>query len=174
MNWLDIILSHLPTIILVIAAFFFFGAEVIKTMKVWRDKKQEVIDGAVAEKTEKQNIQNEFVDLHAKIDNILTILKDTNKRIDSGFERIAGAEDKISMLIKSDIDDIKSWIVEKYLFFFCKQGWVDEFSMDTINKRFADYDAEGGNSYIEGLVHQIRSLPRSPEEKAQRDKLSQH
>ena len=74
------------------------------------------------------------------------------------------------MLIKSDIDDIKSWIVEKYLFFFCKQGWVDEFSMDTINKRFADYDAEGGNSYIEGLVHQIRSLPRSPEEKAQRDR----
>jgi hypothetical protein len=45
-----------------------------------------------------------------------------------------------------------------------KKAWVDDFTMDTIEKRFADYLAEDGNSYVEGLVNELRALPHIPPE----------
>lgn len=164
MNWLEIILSHLPTIILVAAALFFFGAEAIKAGREWKNKKNEVIGNEVAKIEEKRHIEDEFVQLHEKLDNLVTLLGETNTRIDNGFSRLDDAEGKIGILLSSDLNDIKAWIVEKYLFFFCNQGWIDEFSMDTINRRYNNYVVEGGNSYIEGLVNQLRALPRHPPE----------
>ena len=61
----------------------------------------------------------------------------------------------------SDRNDIKSWLVEKH-HFFINQGWIDDFSMDTVNRRFSDYVEEGGNSYAESLVNAIRDLPNQP------------
>ena len=41
--------------------------------------------------------------------------------------------------------------------------WIDDFSLDVVEKRFARYKAEGGNTYIENLVEKLRQLPNFPE-----------
>lgn len=76
-------------------------------------------------------------------------------------EELVDNKNSIKRLVTSDRNDIKSWLVEKH-HFFTKQGWVDDFSMDTVNRRFSDYVEEGGNSYAESLVSALRDLPNQP------------
>ena len=37
---------------------------------------------------------------------------------------------------------------------------IDDFSLDCIEKRFAHYQDEGGNSFIAALMAEIRALPK--------------
>jgi hypothetical protein len=76
-------------------------------------------------------------------------------------QKVGNIEAQVAQLVDSDRNDIKSWIVEKH-HELIKKGWVDDFTMDIIERRFADYVAEGGNSYIKGLVNELRTLPHIP------------
>lgn len=67
----------------------------------------------------------------------------------------------LKLLIKSDRDAIKSFIVKEY-HHFIEQQWIDDFSLDTIEKRFTHYKEEGGNSYICNLIKDLRDLPNEP------------
>ena len=87
-----------------------------------------------------------------------------DKKIDTLTEqintRLTLIETSMKRLTDSDMHDIKSWIVEKH-HKLIEQQWVDDFTMDTIERRYADYKAEGGNSYIKSLMEEIRALPHS-------------
>ena len=78
-----------------------------------------------------------------------------NQSINNRFDAI---EESIDTLKQSDMHDIKSWIVEKH-HILMENGWVDDFTMDTLEKRFLDYVKEGGNTYVEKLMNEIRALP---------------
>lgn len=149
---------YLPTIVLVLLAAFFIGADLIKGKNVYKEekkkKKQEIID----EHEEKCSIQDEFKALHSRFDEI-------DRRLAALEERMGTAEERLNTLTESDMNDIKSWIVEQYHKFYGHQGWIDAYSADTIERRFGDYQAEGGNSYVHNLVNQLRTLPMDPDEK---------
>lgn len=76
-------------------------------------------------------------------------------------QRMENIDSQLIQLTQSDMHDIKSWMVEKH-HQLIEAGWVDDFTMDTIEKRFDDYKKENGNSYVEGLVNEIRALPHHP------------
>ena len=81
--------------------------------------------------------------------------------LDEKLEDITGS---INLLIKSDRDDIKAYITEKY-HHFIEQGWIDDYNLDCIEKRYGHYRKEGGNSFIEDLMGEIRKLPKRPPKK---------
>ena len=56
------------------------------------------------------------------------------------------------MLIESDKDDIKAYITREHHFFCYEQGWIDDFSLDCLEKRYAHYKIEGGNTFIDGFM----------------------
>ena len=92
--------------------------------------------------------------LEEKIDDFSNTVKDKVNKIEA----------QLTQLTESDMHDIKGWIVEKH-HVLVKKGWVDDFTMDTLERRFSDYVAEDGNSYIAGLMSELRALPHvSPEE----------
>lgn len=66
----------------------------------------------------------------------------------------------IDLLIASDKDDIKAWITREHHFFCYEAKKIDDYSLDCIEKRFAHYKDEGGNSYIADLMGEIRALPK--------------
>lgn len=73
-------------------------------------------------------------------------------------------KESISLLTESDKDDIKACITEKH-HFFKRQGWIDDYSLDCLERRFAHYQQEGGNSFVHTLMDEIRLLPKqSPQE----------
>ena len=155
MEWWEIVLKNLPTIILYGLALFFIGAEIIKGLNLWREegnrkraKKQEIVEKDAAT----QNTLQE----------ILSTLKDINQRLGKLEERMDTAEARLQGLTDSDMHDIKAWIVNQYHKFYVEQGWIDNYSAETIERRYEDYTKEGGNSYIRELVNRLRTLPMDP------------
>ena len=80
------------------------------------------------------------------------------------IEELSGAVDrlaeKVELLTESDKDDIKAFITREYHYFCEQKKWIDDYSMDCIEKRFEHYQQEGGNTFVGTLVEQLRSLPR--------------
>ena len=70
--------------------------------------------------------------------------------------------DKINLLIDSDKDSIKSFITERHHHFCCDKKWIDDYSLDCIEKRYKHYTDEGGNSFIHDLMKELRALPKQP------------
>ena len=102
----------------------------------------------------KAEVLEKYENLEQKIDYLTDQIEDKIEKI----------EKQLVLLTESDMHDIKGWIVEKH-HNLIKQGWVDDFTMDTLERRYSDYKAEDGNSYIKSLMDQIRKLPNEPLEK---------
>ena len=100
--------------------------------------------------------QNEQI---CKVKEDIQILIDNQEKI---FEEIKLFKQQLEMIIESDKDDIKSWITEKHHFYCYERKWIDDYSMDCIEKRYRHYKDEGGNSFIEELMNELRSLPKTP------------
>ena len=79
-------------------------------------------------------------------------------------ECIDKINDSIVMLIESDKEDIKSYVTERHHHFVYEQGWIDDYSMECLERKFVIYRHENGNSFVEGLMDEIRALPKQPPE----------
>jgi len=77
-------------------------------------------------------------------------------------EKIQELSEQINVLVESDKDDIKAFITDKHHFFCYEQKWIDDYSLDCIIKRFRHYKKEGGNSFVESLMDEIKMLPKQP------------
>lgn len=90
---------------------------------------------------------------------IMSTLQDSQLETDMILKDLSA---KIDMLIDSDMDDIKSFITEKHHYFCYQLGWIDDFSLDCIEKRYDHYEDQGGNSFVGGLMVELRALPKHP------------
>ena len=61
-----------------------------------------------------------------------------------------------------DKDDIKAWITQQHHYFCYELKCIDDFSLDCIEKRFKHYQDENGNSFVENLMNELRTLPKQP------------
>ena len=88
------------------------------------------------------------------------------KVVDEGFakvnERIDKICDLVDMLVESDKESIKAYITERHHFFVQERKWIDYHSMDCLERRFAIYEREHGNSFVEDLMNDLRQLPKMP------------
>jgi hypothetical protein len=79
------------------------------------------------------------------------------KELKSNMESI---QSKMNLLIESDKDDIKAWITEKHHFYCYRQKYIDDYTLDCLEKRFSHYEVEGGNSFVHNLMEELRALPK--------------
>lgn len=66
---------------------------------------------------------------------------------------------KLDVLFESDKDDIRAWITQQH-HQFMSLNYIDDYSLDCLERRFKHYQDEGGNSYIEDLMKDLRSLSK--------------
>lgn len=85
-------------------------------------------------------------------------LYDLHTKTEENLNRII---DSIQLLINSDKDDIKAWITEKHHYHCYEKKHIDDYSLDCIEKRYTHYRNEGGNSFVEDLMKDIRRLPKT-------------
>lgn len=79
---------------------------------------------------------------------------------------------KIDILVNSDKDAIKAYITKQHHYFCYDQKWIDDHSLECIERRFTHYKEEGGNSFISTLMEEIRTLPKQPKEGDEDNKAS--
>lgn len=67
----------------------------------------------------------------------------------------------VQLLMQSDRDSIKAFITKEHHYFCYQIEEIDDQSLDCIEKRYSHYKDQGGNSYIDTLMSELRSLPKS-------------
>lgn len=92
-------------------------------------------------------------------ENFMTQLREHQKHNDEALHNLSK---KIDILVESDRDDIKAYITKEHHKFCYDKGWIDDFSLDCLEKRFKHYADEGGNSFIGGFMQELRALPKRP------------
>lgn len=90
-----------------------------------------------------------------KIEQILEAQKNSSENINLILQQIQS-------LIKSDRDAIKAYITKEHHYFCYEVRWIDDYNLDCLEKRYQRYVEEGGNSFIESLMEEVRALPRRP------------
>lgn len=140
-SWSEIILFVIAfaTAIKGVVTFWDWGKDRLRKVYNKEDKIEEIKSLIV------ENIKqmNEFSNIQAQTINEIQHLKEN-----------------ITNLTASDKDDIKAWITEKHHHFCYDIKYIDDYSLDCIEKRYAHYVDEGGNSFISKLMEEIRNLPK--------------
>lgn len=127
-----------------------------------KNKYQKKFNNDYDKKKEQEAVEKQINALKEKQEESIQGYARMEQKFDSFTEKMNEKVDKIEsqleLLTESDMHDIKGWIVEKH-HALMKQKWVDDFTMDTLEKRYADYKRENGNSYVAGLMSELRALP---------------
>ncbi len=79
-------------------------------------------------------------------------------------EVVNDMKDIVNTLMESDRDAIKSHITREHHYFCYQKGWIDDYSLDCVEKRYKHYLEEDGNSFIGQLMEEIRALPKQPKD----------
>ena len=102
-----------------------------------------------------KKIEEKDKDQDEKIERMLEAQKGLSENIDLILQQVQN-------LIKSDRDAIKAYITKEHHHFCYEVKWIDDYNLDCLEKRYQRYVEEGGNSFIESLMEEIRDLPRRP------------
>lgn len=142
-------------IIIFLVMFFLAIKEFINLIDWFKNRYNAQMDKDTRQKEDRNNIQDQLNDLieeNKKVKNTLNALEN----------RIDKLTDSVNLLIFSDKDDIKAYITDRHHYFCYEQKWIDDYSLDCIEKRYGHYTAEGGNSFVLDLMNEIRALPKKP------------
>ena len=150
----------LSEIVIFIVVLAFAVKEVITFIDWGCNRLKKVYDKDYELIEERKRLEGEIKDL-SKLYNEQEKVNATFAKIDQTFEKI---NKRIDMLIESDKEDIKAYVTEKHHFFVYHQGWVDDYSLECLERKFAIYQQEHGNSFVEGLMDEVRALPKQPPE----------
>ena len=149
---------NISEIILFIFLILIAVKEVIELYRYFKG----MIKGGLKKEDYYENKINEVIEkvdtLSERYDKTLIEMKNIQDEYNNHFEEQGKS---LTILLESDRDDIKGYIVEKH-HQFTQQGWIDDFSMDVLTRRFKHYKDEGGNSYAERLMKELDQLPKQP------------
>ena len=116
--------------------------------------KQDAIETGRNEEREVEAEETRFTSGEARIATL-------EKNVELLTTMVTQQKEMIERLTKSDMLDIKSWIKvqhEKYM----NHGWIDTQALDLLCQRHEIYKEEGGNSWADCLVDDLKGLPRRP------------
>lgn len=146
---------------IVLYAFLLFVAvkEVWGIVDFFKDKVKKKISKEKEEDKSEEEIVSSLKDIATGLEGLREEFKEHKNNIS---KTLISYQDQLDTLIESDRDDIKADIVKQYHYFVDNKKWIDDFSLDTLERRYFHYKEEGGNSYIKGLMEKIRQLPNKP------------
>lgn len=69
-------------------------------------------------------------------------------------------KDKVSILTERTQDSTRAYIIDKHHHFCYQIKAIDDMSLQDLERRFMFYKAAGGDTFIDALMEEVRSLPR--------------
>ena len=153
---LELINNYSISEVLTFLIIFALASKSVVTFWDWAiDRLKKIFNKEVEVQEEKDLIEERL----NKGNNNFKVLFENQQRQSEQIDKII---EKINLLIASDKDDIKSFITREHHYFCYQKGWIDDYSLDCIEKRYQHYNDEGGNSFVKGLMNEIRELPKRP------------
>ena len=106
--------------------------------------------------TDKESKQNQILKLQQEtkesINNLSIQLENISKRVDE-------LEGQDALIVERLQENTRSYIIDKHHEFCLQIRAIDDYNLSSLERRYLYYKARGGNSYIDGLMDEIRALP---------------
>lgn len=129
----------------------------IKSTVSFYDWAYERLERIFSQGNKKINEKEQLEQRLRKGSQIMNALEQSQEKTDQALQDLTK---KINLLIESDKDDIRASITREHHHFCYELGWIDDFSLDCLQRRFRHYADEGGNSFIQGFMNELRALPK--------------
>lgn len=123
------------------------GAKILSSLFEWV---YETLDKYFLNKTQKNEV---IEDLKQEQKNVVTELKKIN-------EKLSTVEEQIRIVTNRLQENSKSYIIDKHHYFCHQIKAIDDFSLQSLEIRYMYYKSEGGDTYIDGLMQEVRELPK--------------
>lgn len=140
-----------------IILFIVLLAIAIKKVSDFVDWKKLKLDSRDKKQIERYNKEKE---MNERFDELETSVKSIADNMNTITNNMNNLNDKVNILMESDKDDIKAWITREHHYFCYQKGWIDDYSLDCLERRYEHYKEEHGNSFIGELVNEVRNLPK--------------
>ena len=129
----------------------------VRGVSSWFDWIKDKENKAIEKRNKKTALQESVNNLIKSQEDMKCEINECQEQMKETINDIGKA---IHLLTESDKDDIKAWITEKHHYFCYELGYIDDYSLDCIEKRYGHYKEEGGNTFIDAFMEDIRALPK--------------
>lgn len=110
------------------------------------------------------DIENKKERKESELRESIESLKEKQQSLFTKFEAVTAIEEKIDLITERLQNSSRSYIIEKHHWFCYHLKYIDTYSLDAIEREYMHYKQDGGDSFIDALMDEIRSLPRTPNE----------
>jgi len=107
--------------------------------------------------SQKDQKHEEIIDGIGSIKEQIKSLKEENKNLN---DKLASFDDKMDIMTERLQENTRSFIIDKHHYFCYTVGAIDDLNLQSLERHYLYYKASGGNSFIDGLMEDIRALPR--------------
>lgn len=80
--------------------------------------------------------------------------------LENQTKKISSLKSQIGTLTERTQDSTRAYLIDKHHHFCYQIGGIDDMSLQDMERRFMYYKAAGGDTFIDGLMDEVRSLPR--------------
>ena len=87
-------------------------------------------------------------------------IKTTQEEIQILKNNMVQFSDQMKITTERLQESTRNYIIDKHHYFCYQIKAIDDLSLQSLERRFLYYKAAGGNSFIDGLMEEIRELPR--------------
>lgn len=110
---------------------------------------------------ERSNHRQEQVDKMSKqLDEQDRKSADLKKTLENQTKEISSLKSQIGTLTERTQDSTRAYLIDKHHHFCYQIHGIDDMSLQDMERRFMYYKAAGGDTFIDGLMEEVRALPR--------------
>lgn len=87
-------------------------------------------------------------------------IKNLSQEISNQSNDIKALKEHEKLTLERLQENSRSYIIDKHHYFCYEIKAIDDLNLESLERRYLYYKAAGGNSFIDGLMEEIRDLPR--------------
>ena len=179
-DWLNHYNVKVGSIVIVIGIILLIISTIYKGRQQYDKLLEVMVQRRIKKEEEDKEEEEQIVHIITTLNKLSDDIEKLSVRIDDINKRLGNTEDFISntdkminyiqreldlqkrnteLLIDSDKENIKSLLLSHY-YRWTKVGKIDLYTLNTLEEKFKKYKKENGNTFVEDLMKQMRSLPK--------------
>ncbi len=108
-------------------------------------------------KNQKDQAHDEIINGIIKIETRTGELQET---VEALTENIRTLQKQSELATKRLQENSRSYIIDKHHYFCYQVKAIDDLNLQSLERRYLYYKAEGGDTFVDGLMDEVRALPR--------------
>lgn len=179
-DWLNQYNIKVGSIVIVIGIIVIIISTIYKGHQQYDKLLEDMVQRRIKKEEEDKEEEEQFVHISTTLNKLSDDIEKLSVRMDDINNRLGNSEDFVSntdkmityiqreldvqkrnteLLIDSDRENIKSLLLSNY-YRWTKIGKIDLYTLNTLEEKFKKYKKENGNTFVEDLMKQMRSLPK--------------